>query len=142
MAFRTGQSTRLDDRVFAMMQMKTLPLRDLIQTIHPDLYHVTQLDDQVLNVITNMQINYFTVINVFFFRQTNVEFEEKLVAQPPRLSLSSEHLDSRGAFLLDTPDAIYLLVGRNVAPEFLINIFNVTNVTQINMDMVNFFYSF
>lgn len=45
-AFRTDQNTRLDDRVYAMSQMKTLPLRELIQSIHPDLYHVTHLDDK------------------------------------------------------------------------------------------------
>ena len=46
-AFKTGQNTRLDDRVYAMSQLKTLPLRELIQSVHPDLYHVTHLDDQV-----------------------------------------------------------------------------------------------
>lgn len=56
-AFRTGQSTRLDDRVYAMMQMKTLPLRDLIQSIHPDLYHVTQLDDQVRIFLEILHVN-------------------------------------------------------------------------------------
>ena len=38
MAFRTGTSTRLDDRVYAMCQMKTLPLDHLIRYIYPDLY--------------------------------------------------------------------------------------------------------
>lgn len=38
MAFRTGTSTRLDDRVFAMCLMKTLPLDQLIRNIYPDLY--------------------------------------------------------------------------------------------------------
>jgi hypothetical protein len=46
-AFRTGQSTRLDDRLFAMCQMKTLPLTNLIQTIYPDMYPVHYLDDKV-----------------------------------------------------------------------------------------------
>jgi protein transport protein SEC24 len=38
MAFRTGTSTRLDDRVFAMCQMKTLPLDQLIRYIYPDFF--------------------------------------------------------------------------------------------------------
>lgn len=69
-----------------------------------------------------------------------MEFEEKTVAQPARLSLSSEHLDSRGAFLLDTPEVIYLLVGKNIAPEYLINIFDVTDIRQINDDMVRLLF--
>lgn len=39
-AFRTGTSTRLDDRVFAMCELKTLPLDQLIRYIYPDLYHL------------------------------------------------------------------------------------------------------
>lgn len=39
-AFRTGTSTRLDDRVFAMCEFKTLPLDQLIRYIYPDLYHL------------------------------------------------------------------------------------------------------
>jgi protein transport protein SEC24 len=38
MAFRTGTSTRLDDRVQAMCLMKTLPMDQLIRYIYPDLY--------------------------------------------------------------------------------------------------------
>ncbi len=37
-AFRTGTSTRLDDRVMAMCLMKTLPLDQLIRYIYPDMY--------------------------------------------------------------------------------------------------------
>lgn len=39
-AFRTGTSTRLDDRIFAMCELKTLPLDQLIRYIYPDLYHL------------------------------------------------------------------------------------------------------
>jgi protein transport protein SEC24 len=38
MAFRTGTSTRLDDRVYAMCLMKSLPLDQLIRYIYPDFY--------------------------------------------------------------------------------------------------------
>lgn len=55
-AFRTGTSTRLDDRVFAMCELKTLPLDQLIRYIYPDLYHLdclfvnnNQVDDQDSN---------------------------------------------------------------------------------------------
>uniref|UniRef100_A0A182UHM5 Sec23/Sec24 trunk domain-containing protein n=1 Tax=Anopheles melas TaxID=34690 RepID=A0A182UHM5_9DIPT len=37
-AFRTGTSTRLDDRVFAMSEMKSLPLDQLMRYIYPDFY--------------------------------------------------------------------------------------------------------
>lgn len=48
-AFRTGTSTRLDDRVFAMCELKTLPLEHLIRYIYPDLYHIDCLFENVGN---------------------------------------------------------------------------------------------
>lgn len=42
-AFRTGTSTRLDDRVADMCDMKTWPLSHLVRAVYPDLYPVHQL---------------------------------------------------------------------------------------------------
>lgn len=39
-AFRTGTSTRLDDRVFAMCEMKSLPLDQLMRYIYADFYQI------------------------------------------------------------------------------------------------------
>lgn len=46
-AFRTGTSTRLDDRVFAMYQLKYQPLAYSVLMIHPALYRVDDLTDEV-----------------------------------------------------------------------------------------------
>jgi len=46
-AFRVSTSTKLDDRIFAMEQCKTLPVLYLIQSIYPDLYPVHALSDKV-----------------------------------------------------------------------------------------------
>ena len=50
--FRSGTSTRLDDRVHALEMCKNLPLDFLLQEIHPDLYPVHQLDDLVRHTNT------------------------------------------------------------------------------------------
>lgn len=42
-AFRTGTSTRLDDRVFSMCQMKALPLDQMMRYIYPDFYLLDSL---------------------------------------------------------------------------------------------------
>lgn len=47
-AFRTGTSTRLDDRVYAMCQMKSQPLVHLMKMIHPNLYRIDKLIDEVM----------------------------------------------------------------------------------------------
>lgn len=43
-AFRLGQSTRTDDRVFALYQMKCVPLDRLMQIIYPDLYAIHNIN--------------------------------------------------------------------------------------------------
>lgn len=46
-ALRTGTSTRLDERVFAMCEFKTQPLQQLMRMVHPDLYRLDNVSDQV-----------------------------------------------------------------------------------------------
>ncbi|XP_044743639.1 protein transport protein Sec24A [Chrysoperla carnea] len=98
-AFRTGTSTRLDDRVFAMCEMKSLPLYQLIQEIYPDFYPIHCLTDE-----------------------GGVQTEEgNIIPQPPRLQLSAEKLDARGAFLIDCGKHQMIYVGHSVSNEFLNN---------------------
>lgn len=42
-AFRVGTSTRLDDRLFAMCEMKTLPLDQLMRYLYPEFYLLDSL---------------------------------------------------------------------------------------------------
>lgn len=44
-AFRVGTSTRLDDRIFAMCEMKSLPLDQLIKQIYPNFYPLHYLNE-------------------------------------------------------------------------------------------------
>lgn len=46
-SFRTGTSTKLDDRVFAMCQLKYQPLAYAMLMIHPALYRIDDLTDEV-----------------------------------------------------------------------------------------------
>lgn len=108
MAFRSGTSTRLDDRVFAMCQLNTLPLTQLIQMIYPDLYPVHALDERNAK-----------------------DIDGKLCPQPPRLHLSAEKLDSRSAFLMDAGDRIFILVGKNIHPTFCCNVLGVSAFASI-----------
>ncbi|XP_011648058.1 protein transport protein Sec24A isoform X2 [Pogonomyrmex barbatus] len=111
-AFRSGTSTRLDDRVFAMFQLKTLPLAQLIQMIYPDLYPVHILDDRNAK-----------------------DIDGKVCPQPPRLNLSAEKLDSRGVFLMDAGDKIFIFIGKNVNPIFCTNVLGVSAFTSIPEEM-------
>ncbi|XP_076652844.1 protein transport protein Sec24AB [Halictus rubicundus] len=107
-AFRSGMSTRLDDRVFAMCQLKTLPLFQLIQMIYPDLYAVHALEDRNAK-----------------------DVDGKRCPQPARLHLSAEKIYSRGAFLMDAGDRIFILIGKNIHPTFCCNVLGVNAFTSI-----------
>ncbi|KAB0790749.1 hypothetical protein PPYR_15654 [Photinus pyralis] len=111
-AFRTGTSTRLDDRVKAMCDMKTLPLYLLIQQIYPDLYPIHNLPEQ--NTISK---------------------DGELIPQPPQLQLSARSLDSKGAFLMDAGEHMIILVGPSVSDIFLNEALGVPNYNAITDQM-------
>lgn len=112
-AFRVGVSTKLDDRVFAMEQMKSMPLSYLMTYIYPALYPVHMLDDQ-----------------------NALKLEDgTLVSQPPRLQLSFEKIDRHGCYLLDTVERLYLYLGRAVSDRFCVNVLGASNFSAVPDDM-------
>ena len=56
-AFRVGSSTRLDERVFAMEQCKTMPTAFLMLHLYPDLYPVHVLDEKVRTCLVLTALN-------------------------------------------------------------------------------------
>ncbi|KAM5192117.1 protein transport protein Sec24B isoform 2-T2 [Mantella aurantiaca] len=107
-AFRTGTSTRLDDRVFAMCQMKYQPLVHLMKMIHPSLYRIDRLTDEGA-----------------------ILFNDLAVPQPPMQQLSAEKLEREGAFLMDAGSALYLWIGRNCDPAFLKDVLGFPNYASV-----------
>ncbi|XP_064595688.1 protein transport protein Sec24A-like isoform X2 [Liolophura sinensis] len=108
LAFRVGSLTKLDDRVLALERCKTLPLYRLMQMIYPDLYPVHALTDE-----------------------NGLNLKEGVIAQPPHLQLSSANLDKHGAFLMDTGDDMYLLVGSAISDQFCQQVFDKPNFMSL-----------
>uniref|UniRef100_A0A8C7XJG5 SEC24 homolog A, COPII coat complex component n=1 Tax=Oryzias sinensis TaxID=183150 RepID=A0A8C7XJG5_9TELE len=107
-AFRTGTSTRLDDRVFAMYQLKYQPLAYSVLLIHPALYRVDDLTDEgALNI------------------------SERTIPQPRLLQLSVEKLSREGAFLMDAGTVMYLWIGRNCHSNFLTQVLGVPSCSSV-----------
>ncbi|KAM8742199.1 protein transport protein Sec24A isoform 2-T2 [Acanthopagrus schlegelii] len=107
-AFRTGTSTRLDDRVFAMCQLKYQPLAYSMLMIHPALYRIDDLTDEgALNI------------------------NERTIPQPRLLQLSVEKLSREAAFLMDAGTVMYLWIGRNCNPNFLTQVLGVPNYAAV-----------
>lgn len=102
-----------------MFQLKTLPLAQLIQVVYPDLYPIHMLDDRNAK-----------------------DIDGKVCPQPPRLNLSAEKLDSRGIFLMDAGDRIFIYVGKNINPVFCSNMFGTSGFASIPEEMVGVFLGY
>ncbi|MEE6479329.1 hypothetical protein FKM82_012219 [Ascaphus truei] len=111
-AFQTGTNASLDERTFAMCQVKNQPLVYLMLMTHPNLYRVDNLTDEgALNI------------------------NDRTIPQPPVLQLSVEKLSRDGAFLMDTGSVLFLWVGRNCGQNFYTQVLGVANYASIPQEM-------
>lgn len=95
-ALRSGTSTKLDDRLYEMCELKSLPLRHLMTKLYPDLYAIHTLSDKgALNI------------------------DDQVIPQPGRLHLTAERLDRTGAYLMDAGSSIYIYVRSMVSSEWV-----------------------
>ncbi|XP_054453497.1 protein transport protein Sec24B isoform X2 [Anoplopoma fimbria] len=111
-ALRTGTSTRLDERVFAMCEFKTQPLEQLMRMVHPDLYRLDNMSDQGA-----------------------LHLNDTVVPQPHLLHLSSETVSRDGAFLMDCGNAFYLWIGKCCNDMFIRDVLGCPNYTSIPANM-------
>ncbi|XP_072446761.1 protein transport protein Sec24A [Chiloscyllium punctatum] len=112
-AFRTGTSTRLDDRVFSMCEVKYQPVSYLMLMIHPNLYRIDNLSDE-----------------------GSININDKTIPQPPILQLSVEKLSRDGAFLMDAGTAFYLWLGKKCCPNFVSKVLGASSYLSIPQNMI------
>ncbi|XP_069315178.1 protein transport protein Sec24B isoform X4 [Eulemur rufifrons] len=113
-AFRTGTSTRLDDRVYAMCQIKSQPLVHLMKMIHPNLYRIDRLTDEGA-----------------------VHVNDRVVPQPPLQKLSAEKLTREGAFLMDCGSVFYIWIGKGCDNNFIEDVLGYPNFASIPQKMTH-----
>ncbi|XP_025729484.1 protein transport protein Sec24B isoform X3 [Callorhinus ursinus] len=113
-AFRTGTSTRLDDRVYAMCQIKCQPLVHLMKMIHPNLYRIDRLTDEGA-----------------------VHVNDRVVPQPPLQKLSAEKLTREGAFLMDCGSVFYIWIGKSCDNNFIEDVLGYPNFASIPQKMTH-----
>nr|XP_033783178.1 protein transport protein Sec24A [Geotrypetes seraphini] len=111
-AFQTGTRTRLDERTYAMCQIKNQPLVYLMLITHPSLYRIDNLTDEGA-----LSVN------------------DRTIPQPPILQLSVEKLSRDGAFLMDAGSIMYLWVGKNCGQDFISHVLGVPNYASIPQTM-------
>ncbi|KAI1888244.1 hypothetical protein AGOR_G00183030 [Albula goreensis] len=111
-ALRTGTSTRLDDRVFAMCEFKSQPLQHVMRMVHPDLYRIDTLSDQGA-----------------------LHLNDCVIPQPGLLHLTAEKLTREGAFLMDCGNVMYLWVGRGCSELFIRDVLGCQNHASIPQNM-------
>uniref|UniRef100_A0A673ATG5 Protein transport protein Sec24B-like n=1 Tax=Sphaeramia orbicularis TaxID=375764 RepID=A0A673ATG5_9TELE len=113
-ALRTGTSTRLDERVFAMCEFKTQPLQQLMRMVHPDLYRLDNMSDQGA-----------------------LHLNDTVVPQPHLLHLSAERLSRDGAFLMDCGNVFYLWIGKCCSDMFIRDVLGIPNYASIPPNMLS-----
>ncbi|XP_023590562.1 protein transport protein Sec24B isoform X1 [Trichechus manatus latirostris] len=113
-AFRTGTSTRLDDRVYAMCQIKSQPLVHLMKMIHPNLYRIDRLTDEGA-----------------------IHVNDRVVPQPPLQKLSAEKLTREGAFLMDCGYVFYIWIGKSCDNNFIEDVLGYPNFASIPQKMTH-----
>ncbi|CAL1535614.1 unnamed protein product [Lymnaea stagnalis] len=107
-AFALAGNPKVDDRVFAMQQFKVMPLCYLIQNLYPHLYPLLKLNEEKV-----------------------IKHGDEEIPSAPLLQLSSANIDRTGLFLMDTGDAMYLLVGSSVGDQICQDVFNKPNFMSI-----------
>ncbi|XP_053512999.1 protein transport protein Sec24B isoform X2 [Artibeus jamaicensis] len=113
-AFRTGTSTRLDDRVYAMCQIKCQPLVHLMKMVHPNLYRIDRLIDEGA-----------------------IHVNDRVVPQPLLQKLSAEKLTREGAFLMDCGSDFYIWVGKNCDSSFIEEVLGCPNFASVPQKMTH-----
>nr|XP_044999506.1 protein transport protein Sec24B isoform X2 [Jaculus jaculus] len=113
-AFRTGTSTRLDDRVYAMCQIKSQPLVHLMKMIHPNLYRIDRLTDEGA-----------------------IHVNDRVVPQPPLQKLSAEKLTREGAFLMDCGSVFYIWIGKGCDNNFIEDVLGYPNFASVPQKMTH-----
>lgn len=103
-AFRVNISTKIDERVYALEMMKSLPLPYLLTYCYPDLYPV------------HYEINWETG------------------DWPISMQLSYANIQSDGAYLLDGHDVMILYVCKNINLKWISDVFGVSVFNQIPDD--------
>ncbi|XP_020664499.2 protein transport protein Sec24B isoform X5 [Pogona vitticeps] len=111
-AFRTGTSTRLDDRVYAMCQIKSQPLVHLIKMIYPSLYRIDRLTDEGA-----------------------IHVNDRVVPQPPLQRLSAEKLTREGAFLMDCGSILFIWIGRSCDNNFIKDVLGCPNYSSVPQNL-------
>ncbi|XP_050983261.1 protein transport protein Sec24B isoform X1 [Labeo rohita] len=111
-ALRTGTSTRLDERVFSMCELKSQPLQQIMRMVHPDLYRIDNMTEQVA-----------------------LHLNDSVIPQPPLLQLSAEKLTREGAFLMDCGSVMYLWVGKCCNETFIRDVLGFPNYASLPSSM-------
>jgi hypothetical protein len=75
--------------------------------------------------------------NIFFSKSQIVQDGEDELHIPQRFHLSFQHIDSHGAYILDTSEYIYIYIGKAISDHFVENVFNVPTFSALPYDSVN-----
>ena len=118
-AFRGGTDVHPDERIASHMALRSMFVKDLLSFIHPRLYAIHDMDDQV-GLPSDDDDD-----------EVNTAGREKIVL-PGAINLSVERLSSEGVFLLDNGVDAFIWVGRASNPAIISALFGVESLENVD----------
>lgn len=118
-AFRGGTDVHPDERIASHMALRSMFVKDLLSFIHPRLYAIHDIDDQV-GLPSDDDDD-----------EVNTAGREKIVL-PGAINLSVERLSSEGVFLLDNGVDAFIWVGRASNPAIVSALFGVESLENVD----------
>jgi len=108
-AFRQQPDITLDERTFIMHTMRSGPMKVVQKLIYPDLYALGALTPEA-----------------------GVAGADGKIVMPATVELSSERMDRRGVFLLDTGIELLMWVGKSAHPDLLRCLFGISSLQEVD----------
>jgi len=112
-AFADRTDIRLDERAYAMLLHRILPMWEIREYIYPRLYSLGDMEDMV-----------------------GVAADNKRMALPVLHQLTAANVRRGGLYLIYTGQHFYLWVGKDVPANILTGVFGVTSYAQIQEGLV------
>lgn len=78
------------------------------------------------------------MFSLFFSQSQIIQDGEDELHIPQRFHLSFQHIDSHGAYILDTSEYIYIYIGKAISDHFVQNVFNVATFSALPYDSVRY----
>jgi len=126
-ALRGGNTISFDQRSFVIGQLMNMPLEQSASFVYPKMYAIHTLTSGSGGTMHQEASKELETLSI-----TDDGKPMGHVAMPPLVGLSSNHLTSDGAYLMDTGLTMFMWFGRAVSPTVVQHLFGIPGLEGID----------